>query len=159
MHQSHHQQAIHIDVCSIRISLSISSSPYPLVYNTWQLMCGHVISRIIPPLLLYLLVEMRSENRKKKWPITQAWSVTKNRIPWASKNPWQLQLTIFGGGTSTLWVYFFIYSIGNNLVDFKSICGEWMGGGADLCTHRSKKTEEQIVAKEVEKIVMQWQVE
>jgi hypothetical protein len=59
------------------------------------------------------------------------------------------------GGTSTLWVYFFIYSIGNNLVDFKSICGEWMGGGADLCTHRSKKTEEQIVAKEVEKIVMQ----
>jgi hypothetical protein len=28
-----------------------------------------------------------------------------------------------------------------------------------LCTHRSKKTEEQIVAKEVEKIVMQWQVE
>lgn len=65
----------------------------------------------------------------------------------------------FRGGTSTLWVYFFIYSIGNNLVDFKSICGEWMGGGADLCTHRSKKTEEQIVAKEVEKIVMQWQVE
>ncbi len=135
MHQSHHQQAIHIDVCSIRISLSLPP-PTPLctILDSWcAVMLYHGSFRRFC-CTYWLRCDPRTG--RKKWPITQAWSVTKNRIPWASKNPWQLQLTIFGGvgggGTSTLWVYFFIYSIGNNSVDFKSICGDLDGGGGTL---------------------------